>query len=174
MTDRPLRDRAATLVRARRDRLARLLGKSLATPHQDDSPLTPEARSHLLEEAEELYWNELEWEHLTDEEATDGPPLSELTFPGLLAFVRGLLLTEANPDALAPAEPRPQVVEDVLTFLARRVLELEEQLATPPVEEEDRVRGELVTTDRLLDLVLYRFHGLAKDEVERVETVRAH
>jgi hypothetical protein len=172
--ERSMRDRVATLVRGRRERLARLLGRPLTMPRQDDSPLTEEARRHLLEEAEELYWNELEWEHLTDEEATDGPPLSELTFPGLLTFVRGLLLTEVNADALAPAEPRPQVVEDVLAFLARRVLELEEKLATPPVEEEPRVQGELVTTDRLLDLVLYRFHGLREDEIERVETVRTH
>jgi hypothetical protein len=167
-------DRVATLIRGRRDRLARLLGHPLRTPHQDESPLTSDSRQHLFEEAEDLYWNELEWEHLTEEEATEGsPPLSELTFPGLLAFVRGLLLTHVNPDALAPAEPRPQVVDDVLGFLARRVLGLEEKLAGE-VDDEARLRGELVMTDRLLDLVLYRYHGLTDDEVERVETVRAH
>lgn len=129
----------------------------------------------MLEEAEELYWNELEWEHLTEEEATDGsPPLSELTFPGLLAFVRGLLLDQVNPDSLAPAEPRPQVVEDILVFLARRVVELEESLAVPEPEDEERQRGEMVMTDRLLDLVLYRYHGLSGPDVERVEAVRVH
>lgn len=168
MTHRP-----ATLVQGRRERLARSLGRPLATPRADDSPLAEGARRHLLEEAEDLYWNELEWEHITEEEATDGPPLAELTFPGLLAFVRGLLLTETNPDALAPAEPRPQVVDDVMMFLARRVLELEEKLAAPNTDEEERVRGELVMTDRLLDLVLYRYHGLDPDEVERVEAARA-
>ncbi len=167
-----MRDRVATLVRGRRERLARLLGRPLSEPRRDDSPLTDEARRHLQEEALDLYWNELEWEHLTDEEATDGPPLSELTFPGLLAFVRGLLLTEANPDALAPAEPRPQVVEDILAFLGGRILELEEELAGPEPDSRERLQGELVMTDRLMDLILYRYHGLAEDEVERVEAVR--
>lgn len=170
----PMTDRVATLIRGRRDRLSSLLGRPLAAPRSDDSPLSPESREHLVGEAEDLYWNEMEWEHLTEEEATGGAPLAEMTFPGLLAFVRGLLLTEANPDALAPAEPRPQVVEEVLTFLGRRVLELEEALASPPVEDEARLKGELVMTDRLLDLVLYRFHGLTAGEVERVETVRTH
>jgi len=103
---------------------------------------------------------------------TDRIPL--VLVPGLLAFVRGLLLTEANPDALAPAEPRPQVVEDLMAFLGGRILELEERLARPPVDVEQRLRGELVMTDRLLDLVLYRFHGLRDQEIERVETVRTH
>lgn len=169
MTHRP-----ATLIQGRRERLARALGRPLANPRADDSPLSDDARRHLLEEAEDLYWNELEWEHITEEEATDGPPLAELAFPGLLAFVRGLLLTQVNPDALAPAEPRPQVVEDVMRFLARRVLELEEKLGASQVDEPERLQGELVMTDRLLDLVLYRFHGLAADEVEKVEAVRAH
>jgi hypothetical protein len=170
-----MRDRVDTLVRGRRERLARLLGRPLSEPAGHASPLTPEARRHLVEEAQELYWNELEWENITDEEASDeGAPLSEMAFPGLLAFVRGLLLTEANPDALAPAEPRPQVVEEVLRFLGRRVLELEDALSGADVEDEERLRAELQMTDRLMDLVLYRFHGLAPRDVERVEAVRVH
>jgi hypothetical protein len=168
-----MRDRVATLIRGRRERLARALGHPLAQPEQDDTPLTEAARTHLLEEGRDLYWNELEWEHITEEEATEGPPLSELTFPGLLAFVRGLLLTEVQPDALAPAEPRPQVVEDLMAFLAGRILELEEAInADPPGDELGRLEGELTTTDRLLDLVLYRYHGLADEEVEQVEAAR--
>ena len=167
-----MRDRAATLVQGHRERLARAVGRPLAEPRADESVLEPADRSHMLEDARDLYWNELEWEHITEEEATDGPPLSELAFPGLLAFVRGLLLTETNPDALAPAAPRPQVVADLLDFLAGRVLELEEALAAPPIEEEGRTRGELMMTDRLLDLVLYRYHGLTSDDVERVEAAR--
>jgi hypothetical protein len=167
-------DRAATLIQGRRERLARLLGRPLPQPTGDESPLPPDSRRHLVQDALELYWNELEWEHLTDEEATDGhPPLSELAFPGLLAYVRGLLLTEANPDALAPAQPRPEVVDDLLDFLARRVLELEEALSAETLEDEGRLHGELVMTDRLMDLVLYRYHSLDTREVERVEAVRA-
>jgi hypothetical protein len=168
-----MRDRVATLIQGRRERLTRALGRPLAPPVQDDTPLPEASRTHLLEEARDLYWNELEWEHLTEEEATEGPPLSELTFPGLLAFVRGLLLTEVQPDALAPAEPRPQVVEDLMAFLGNRLLELEEAIDTaPPADELSRLQGELKTTDRLLDLVLYRYHGLAEDEVEEVEAAR--
>jgi hypothetical protein len=168
-----MRDRVATLIQGRRERLTRALGRPLVAPVKDDTPLPEASRTHLLDEARDLYWNELEWEHITEEEATDGPPLSELTFPGLLAFVRGLLLTEVQPDALAPAEPRPQVVDDLMIFLGHRILELEEAInAGAPADELDRLRGELTTTDRLLDLVLYRYHGLADDEVEEVEAAR--
>lgn len=170
-----MRDRVATLIRGRRERLTRALGRPLAEPMSDRSPLSEEARRHLLEEAQDLYWNELEWENLTEEEATDGAPLSELTFPGLLAFVRGLLLTEVNPDALAPAEPRPAVVEDILAFLAGRIVELEERLSAPGDDDDPaQLRSEFDTTDRLLDLVLYRYHGLAPEIVERLETSRPH
>ena len=85
-------DRVSTLLASRRGRLERLLGRTLGQPQTGPRPpLSSKVRSFLLEEAEDLYWNELEWENLTEEEATDGEPLSELTFPGLLAFVRGLL-----------------------------------------------------------------------------------
>ena len=170
-----MRDRVATLVEGRRERLTRALGQPLNDPVSIDTPLTDEARSHLLEDAQDLYWNELEWENLTEEEATDGAPLSELTFPGLLAFVRGLLLTEVNPDALAPAEPRPQVVEDILSFLAGRIVELEERLSAPSDDDDvAQLRSERDTTDRLLDLVLYLYHGLDAARVEALEASRPH
>ena len=151
--------------------MSRLLGHPLSQPEADDSPLSPEARDHLLGEARDLYWNELEWEHLTDEEAVDeGEPLIELMFPGLLAFVRGLLLSQVNPDALAPASPRPAVVEDRRAVRAGRSLELDEDLASDPGEEEERLRAELKVTNRLVDLVLYRFHGLGPREIHLLET----
>jgi len=104
-----------------------------------------------------------------EEEATDvGEPLHELMFPGLLAFVRGLLLTEANPDALAPAEPRPEVVEDLLRFLAGRLLEIDEQLARDP-DSAEQLEAERLATDRLIDLVLHRFHGLDAGDVAALE-----
>jgi hypothetical protein len=111
----------------------------------------------LREEAEELYWNELEWEKLTSEEMRrGGSELVELAFPGFLAFIDGLLLKEVNRDSLAPASPRPEVVEDVLLFLSRRHLEL-------LVETEPALRLEREMTERLIDLVLYRLHGLPVD-----------
>jgi hypothetical protein len=164
-----MNDRVATLLEGRRGRIARGLGRDLAQPEVHESPLAPESREHLLGEARDLYWNELEWENLMEEEVTDGgEPLTELMFPGLLAFVRGLLLTETNPDALAPAEPRPQVVEDLLRFLAERLLELDDQLGAGG-EDAPRLEAERLATDRLIDLVLFRYHGLSADDVSALE-----
>jgi hypothetical protein len=166
-------DRVSTLLGGRRERLERLLGRRLEAPRTGPrSPLPEKVRTFLREEAEDLYWNELEWEHITDEESLEGGPLTELAFPGFLAFVRGLLLTEVMPDAKAPASPRPEVVEDVLGFLSARVVELEDGLAAPRPDGEERLRLELEMTSRLVDLVLYRYHQLAQAEVERVEAGR--
>ena len=163
-------DRVGTLLGGRRERLERLLGRELSAPKTGPrGPLTTQVRDHLREEAEDLYWNELAWEGITDEEALDGGPLAQLTFPGLLAYVRGLLLTEVMPDALAPASPRPEVVEDLLTFLGARVVELQDGLHDPDPSEEETMGGELELTNRLIDLVLYLYHELGAEEVERVE-----
>ena len=72
--------------------------------------------------------------------------------------------------AIAPASPRPAVVEDILAFLAGRVVELEDGLAEPPEGEEAKLRSELELTSQLIDLVLYEFHGVGSEEVERIET----
>jgi hypothetical protein len=163
-------DRAGTLLGGRRERLERLLGRALSAPKMGpQAVLEPNVRSHLLEEAEDLYWNELEWENITDEEAIEGGPLAELAFPGFMAYVRGLLLTEVMPDALAPASPRPEVVEDILAFLAARVVELEDGLTDPDESEGESMRAELRLTNRLIDLVLYRYHGLTSEDVDTVE-----
>ncbi len=167
-------DRAKTLLDGRRELLERALGRDLSPPMTGPrGPLPPEVRAFLREEAEDLYWNELEWEHITDEEAVEDGALAELAFPGFLAFVRGLLLREVMPDALAPATPRPQVVEDILHFLCGRVVELEDRLGDGD-DDGDRARlvSELEMTSRLVDLVLYRFHELTPEEVERVEAAR--
>ena len=159
-------DRAGTLLGGRRERLERLLGRELGPPHTGPAAaLEAEQRGYLLEGAEDLYWNELEWEHITDEEALEEGPLTELAFPGFLALVRGLLLSEVMPDAMAPANPRPEVVEDVLGFLAGRVVELEEERDG----DDGQTAAELQMTNRLIDLVLYEYHELAPDDVERVE-----
>ena len=165
-------NRASTLLEARRERLERILGRPLGSPENgSDEPLTPEARVYLRNEAESLYWNDLEWEHITDEEALEEGPITQLTFPGFLAFIRGLLLQEVMPDSKAPATPRPQVVEDVLSFLSRRVVELEDGLAQPDEagDEAEKLRAELEMTSHLVDLVLYLFHDVAPEDVERIE-----
>jgi hypothetical protein len=166
-------DRVSTLLGGRRERLERALGRTLGQPPTGPRVSLPEKTRHFLrEEAEDLYWNELEWEHITEEEALEEGSLTELAFPGFLAFVRGLLLTEVMPDAKAPAAPRPEVVEDILGFLAGRVVELEDGLAAEDGEARDRMRLELGMTSRLVDLVLYLFHRLEPSDIEVVEGSR--
>jgi len=148
----------------RRARLERLLQQPLVVPR--DSGLTPEARQHLREEAEELYWNELEWEKLMAEEmAEGGSELVELAFPGFLALIDALLLKEAHASSPRPANPRPEVVEEILLFLSRRCLEL-----LPDSSAESKL--DLRMTERLIDLVLYRLHGLPIDGLDPFESTR--
>lgn len=166
--------RAKTILTGRRERMERILDRKLAPPTAGaDTPISDETREHLLSEAQDLYWNELEWEHITDEEALEGGPLVELTFPGLLAYVRGLLLDEVMPDALSPANPRPQVVADLLRFLANRVVQLEESLDGDDASEPEKLQRELEMTSDLIDRVLYLYHDLSAQEVEFVESAQA-
>jgi hypothetical protein len=163
-------DRARTLLDARRERLERLLARRLADPPSDsEAPLTEEARGYLMGEAENLYWNDLEWEHITEEEALEEGALTQLAFPGFLAFIRGLLLHEVMPDSKAPANPRPEVVKDVLAFLAGRVLELEDGLGDAAGDDRAQLRSELEHTSQLVDLVLYELHGVGAEDLERIE-----
>jgi hypothetical protein len=148
----------------RRARLEKLLQHTLVPP--EPSGLPESRRTFLREEAEELYWNELEWEKLTEEEmSAEGSELVEFAFPAFLTFIDGLLLEQANADSPVPATPRPEVVEDVLLFLARRCLEL-----LPSTEPKRRL--ERAMTERLIDLVLYRLHGIAVDGVDGLEIAR--
>ena len=163
-----MNDRATTLLGGRRERLGQVLGRYLAPPRADAAP--PHVRQHLLEEATDLYWNELEWEHITRDAGDDE---IERAFAGLLSFVRGLLLRETPPDTGEP-DPRPEVVEELLRFLAGRVLELDELISAGRVDgEPEKIRRELDMTDRLLDLVLYRWLELSPQEAARVEAVRS-
>ncbi len=166
-----MKERVSTLMQGRKERMERVLGRSVEAPAgEDDEPLGEEEREYLLDEARDLYWNELEWENITEEERLEEGALTELAFPGLLAFVRGLLLEETMPDALAPAIPRPEVVEDILRFLARRVVELRDQLPDESGEDARRIEVELAMTDRLIDLVSFELYDLDENDVERLET----
>ena len=157
----PRRLHPEVLLARRRARLERLLQAPLVPPRS--SGLSEDRRSFLREEAEELYWNELEWEKLTEEEMSQGgSELVELAFPGFLTFIDGLLLEKATEDSKVAATPRPEVVEDVLLFLARRYLEL-----LPAADEGARLEREM--TERLVDLVLYRLHGIPVDAAARLE-----
>ena len=154
-------ERGRAFLARRRQRLSHLIQRPLTRPTGSDG-LSEERRRFLLEEAEELYWNELSWEQVTEEEGIADRGLVELTFPGFLAFVEGLLLREVMPDSLAPASPRPEVVEDVLLFLATRCVQL-----AGAEDEEARVEREV--TVRLIDLVLYRQHDVDVEEFEQLE-----
>ena len=96
----------------------------------------------------------------------EGGPLSELTFPGFLAYIRGLLLAQVMPDSLAPANPRPEVVEAVLCFLAESIVALQERDGAVEDDDEARTARDLALTDRLLDLVLFQLHGVDPADVE--------
>ena len=163
-----MNDRVSTLLGGRRERLAHVLGRYLTPPRGPQAP--PHVRQHLLEEATDLYWNELEWEHITRDA---GDEEIERAFAGLLAFVRGLLLSGEGPTG-EDSEPRPEVVEELLRFLAARVLELDECISSGELDgEPEKVRRELDMTDRLLDLVLYHWLELSPQEAARVEAVRS-
>ena len=162
-----MNDRATTLLEGRREKLGRAVGRPLAVPSAGEgTSLTEAEREHLRNAATDLYLNELAWENITDEEQVEGEPLSELTFPGLLAYIRGLLLDQVMPDSLAPANPRPEVVEEVVGFLAGRVLALQDRNGDPEDEDAERTERDLSLTDRLLDLVLFQLHGVDPADVE--------
>ena len=162
-----MNDRARILLEGRRERMERAVGRALTKPARSDRPeLSASEREHLLDGATDLYVNEMAWENITDEEQVEGEPLAELTFPGFLAYVRGLLLERVMEDSLAPANPRPEVVEDVVGFLAQRVVELQDSAGTTAIEDPARTALELAVTDRLLDLVLFQFHGIDPADAE--------
>ncbi len=164
-------DRVQTLLEGRRKRLERTLGKDLPPPTPVDLPRLPARdREHLIRAAEDLYWNELEWENITEEERVGEVSLAEMTFPAFLSFVDGLLVDEALPDASFPAVPRPEVVEEVLGFLASRLIALDD--GDTDGDDPERTEWERTVTSRLLDLVLFRYYDLRVKEVELVERIR--
>ncbi len=160
-------DRATTLLEGRREKIERALGRPLAFPEPaTGADLSESEREHLLEAATDLYLNELAWENITDEEQVEGEPLAELAFPGFLAFIQGLLLEKVMPDSLAPANPRPEIAEDVVKFLAEQVVALQDGMGEEGEEDAEQRARDLALTDRLLDLVLFRLHGVDPADAE--------
>jgi len=161
-----MNDRATTLLAGRREKLERATGRPLTVPLANDrTPLSESEREHLRIVATDLYLNELAWENITDEEQVEGEPLAELTFPGFLAYIQGLLLDTVMPDSLAPADPRPEIVQEVIDFLAQRVVELQDDLGRSHGRA-THLDLSLAVTDRLLDLVLLRLHGVDPTDAE--------
>ena len=162
-----MNDRAATLLEGRREKLESALGRPLNVPEPASGPdLSESEQEHLRNAATELYLNELAWENITDEERVEGEPLAELAFPGFLAFIQGLLLDQVMPDSLAPANPRPEIAEEVARYLAERVIGLQDDMGGDTDGDDEQGARDLALTDRLLDLVLFRLHGVDPADVE--------
>ena len=156
--------RAQAFVELRRARLRDAVGRPLRTLGAGAEPLERDRAEYLLREAEELYWNELAWEELTDEELVGGGHLTELVFPGFLSFVEALLIEKVPADSLAPARPHPDVVEEILIFLAERHAAFGSELDGGA--DSDRIVWARAMTSRLVDLVLSRLYGLSAEELE--------
>ncbi len=152
-------------LRRRKARMARVLDRSLQVTGPDVGPLSADRRAYFLDEARELYWNELEWENITGEERLDDGAFTELAFPGFLAFVRGLLLRESIDERGTPADPHPDIVEEILSFLAGRVVTLRAELRDhEPEWDEEQSARELTMTEPLIDLVLALLYEVTPNE----------
>src|SRR5690606_9933340 len=161
-TSRPRDAEARRYLAQRRARIERVLNRSLVVPPAPALP--PERRRFLREEAEELYWNELAWEKLAGDDPRSRDGMAEFAFPGFLAFIDGLWPRGTGAGSSVQAAPRPEVVEDVLVFLAERCV-----VGDADGEDGGAARS---LTERLLDLVLYRLYQLPPDDVERLELAR--
>lgn len=158
---------AQAIVELRRARITSAVGRPLHPAAGEAAPLSAERLEFFRREAEDLYWNELAWEELTDEELVAGGHLTEMVFPGFLAFVDGLLVERAPADALSPARPHPDAVEEILTFLGERYAELTAEQEAGA--DSQRVVWARAMTGRLIDLVLYRLYRVTSAEQEQVE-----
>jgi hypothetical protein len=149
-------------------RRARILATVSARPHpRCVTPTASERRAFFLREAKELYWNELSWEQLTDEELVGGQHFTELVFPGFLALMDGLLFLPSPRVPGLPSRSYPDVVEDVLTFLGERAAAYTAELEAGI--DSQKVLYARAMTLRLVDLVLYRLYRLSAEEREKVE-----
>lgn len=158
---------ARTLVQERVRALGRLVDRELDPGDVVLRPTAPDSRRHLFEEACELYWNEMNWEQITDEELTDGGELTEMVFPGLLTLVDALLPRGANGEPDRGREHR-DVAHDFLLWLAERVVELRSRKEEDP-EDRRQTRREEQITDELVDLVTYRLYTITDDELARLK-----
>ena len=154
---------ARRLVNERVRNVARRIDRALPA-HPAPEKTAPRTRDYLLDEARELYSNELRWEQETEEEQTASGELTEMVFPAFLALVDALVHSHAPADE---RESHRDVVLDLLTWLGTRVIALRNRRPSPT----PRVQ-EVVLADRLLDLVLYRYLELDASEVEAVDADR--
>lgn len=160
---------AQAIVELRRARILATVAPRPAPCAGEAGAVSAEKLAFFRREAEELYWNELAWEQLTDEEAVAGGHLTELVFPGLLALVDGLLSCGRRDAASGGWRAFPEAVEEILTFLGERCAEFSAELEAGA--DSQRVLWARAMTLRLLDLVLYRLYRLSASEREAVEAL---
>ncbi len=156
-------------VELRRARVFAAIERPLEPAGAGAEPLAAERAAFLLREAEDLFWNELSWEQLMDEEEIDGGHFTEMVFPAFLAFAEGLLVERVPDDAIAPARPHPDVVEEILVFLGERFAAFTAELEAGA--DSERLVWARAMTARLIDLVLYRLYRLSHEEVEGIEAI---
>jgi hypothetical protein len=154
-------------VERRRAAIQGALRRPLVPVGADAEPLGPDRLDFIRREAEELYWNELSWEELTQEETIPGGPLTEMVFPGFLAFVEGLLVDRVPADAMAPPRPHPDGVEEILAFLGERYAEACLQIEAGA--DSQKLIWARAMTARLVDLVLRRLYRVTPAERERLD-----
>lgn len=158
---------AQALIEQRRERIRSALGDLPGRGRVDPCLAAADRCIYFRREAEELYWNELAWEQMTEEESIEGGHLTEMVFPGLLALVDGLL--PERPGAGRGDGPRryPDAVEEILTFLGERASLLTAELRAGV--DSQQVLWARAMTLQLIDLVLYRLYGLATEDQERID-----
>jgi len=165
--DRELALAARVLIAERLRCLQKFVDRQIDLDDIVLKPTAPDSRRHLFEEACELYWNELNWEQLTDEELYAEGELTEMVFPGLLTLIDALLPRADNGEPDRDREYR-DVAHDFLLWVAQRLVELR---TTQPEDDSDRqrLRRERTITDDLVDLVAYRLYCLTDKEIERLQ-----
>lgn len=159
---------ARTLVEERMRSVRRAVRRDVAPRDVVIRPTRRQSRDHLLREACELYWNELQWEGVAGEERVGDEEFTEMVFPGLLSLLDALLPTGVNGEPERGRERR-DVIHDFLFWLGGRLVDL--RGARPGAGDGDRtrIRRDTRLTDRLIDLVVYRLYGLEDEEIDRVE-----
>jgi hypothetical protein len=154
---------ARTLVEERLRGLRKAVGRELAPVDIVIKPARANVRRHLFEEACELYWNELNWEQISDEELVGDGELTEMVFPGLLSLVSALLPKAPNGEPDRDREHR-DVAHDFLLWLAARLVELRNARSDGD-RDVVHIRRQTAVTDELIDLVSFQLYSLSDDEI---------
>ena len=158
---------AGSDIEARLTAMSDVLGRELRRQLAAE-PTPAEKHRNLLENAQQLYENELTWEEKTGEESMEEGAVVALVFPGTLALIDALVTSHTEGEH-GEGAPHRDVVEAFAGWLSERLLKLRSGeirgSATDRAKEAD-------LTDRLIDLVLHRYCALETDDIEQLEAAR--